>query len=346
MEEGLFLTKYGKKIIMVVRRDDFSINSAAVEELKENPKVELHFNTEVARVEGDSAVRRVVLKDRKTGEETVYESGSDGFYGVYAAGDICVKELRQVVTAVSDGAVAATSLEKYLGSQYRKLQLKRTYVKKLEPKEEPKPEAAPAADDNSFLDADTRAALAPVLGRFTNPITLRLYDDHSDLSREDAKMIKELASLSDKVSYEVVDAVPGKEHTIAILNDKKEEAGLRFHGVPGGHEFNSFILVMYNVAGPGQDVGEALQKRIDSIDTSKALTIAVSLSCTMCPDLVAAAERIAADNPNATVDVYDLAHYPELQKKWNIMSVPCLIVNDKDVHFGKKGGEGILDMLK
>ena len=177
MEEGLFLTKYGKKIIMVVRRDDFSINSAAVEELKENPKVELHFNTEVARVEGDSAVRRVVLKDRKTGEETVYESGSDGFYGVfvfvgytpgndlikgqvelnpqgyviadrnqktnidgvYAAGDICVKELRQVVTAVSDGAVAATSLEKYLGSQYRKLQLKRTYVKKLEPKEEPKP---------------------------------------------------------------------------------------------------------------------------------------------------------------------------------------------------------------
>ena len=66
VEEGLFLTKYGKKIIMVVRRDDFSINSAAVEELKENPKVELHFNTEVARVEGDSAVRRVVLKDRKT----------------------------------------------------------------------------------------------------------------------------------------------------------------------------------------------------------------------------------------------------------------------------------------
>ena len=155
VEEGLFLTKYGKKIIMVVRRDDFSINSAAVEELKENPKVELHFNTEVARVEGDSAVRRVVLKDRKTGEETVYESGPDDFYGVfvfvgytpenelikgqvelnpqgyviadrnqktnidgvYAAGDICVKELRQVVTAVSDGAVAATSLEKYLGSQ-------------------------------------------------------------------------------------------------------------------------------------------------------------------------------------------------------------------------------------
>lgn len=50
-------------------------------------------------------------------------------------GDICVKNLRQVVTAVSDGAVVATSLEKYLGSQFRKLNLKRTYVKNLAPKE-------------------------------------------------------------------------------------------------------------------------------------------------------------------------------------------------------------------
>ena len=64
--------------------------------------------------------------------------------GVYAAGDICVKNLRQVVTAVSDGAVAATSLERYLGSQFRKLNLKRTYVKNLAPKEK-KQEAAAVA---------------------------------------------------------------------------------------------------------------------------------------------------------------------------------------------------------
>lgn len=43
----------------------------------------------------------------------------------------------------------------------------------------------------------------------------------------------------------------------------------------------------------------------------------------MCPDLVAAAERIAAGNKNITVDVYDLAHYPDMQQKYNIMSVPA-----------------------
>lgn len=382
VEEGLFLTKYGKKIIMVIRGDDFSIDSAAVEELKEHPQVTILYHTQVEKVEGDSAVRRVVLKDRKTGEETVYTADDGDFYGVfvfvgyapengllqgkvdldpqgyvitdrdqktnidgvYAAGDICVKNLRQVVTAVSDGAVAATSLEKYLGSQYRKLHMKRTYVKKVEPKEEPKAETA-KAEEGAFLDDDTRGALKPVLDRFEKPITLRLYKDDSELSYEDEKLLKELASLSDKVSYEMKNAEPGLEHTISIVRNDGTEAGLYFHGVPGGHEFNSFILAMYNTAGPGQDIGEDNEKRIAAIQDKKDVTIAVSLSCTMCPDLVAAAERIAAASDKVTVHVYDLAHYPDLQNKYNIMSVPCLIVNDKDIHFGKKGVAELLDIL-
>lgn len=382
VEEGLFLTKYGKKIIMVIRGDDFSIDSAAVEELKEHPQVTILYHTQVEKVEGDSAVRRVVLKDRKTGEETVYTADDGDFYGVfvfvgyapengllqgkvdlnpqgyvitdrdqktnidgvYAAGDICVKNLRQVVTAVSDGAVAATSLEKYLGSQYRKIHMKRTYVKKVEPKEEPKAEAA-KAEEGAFLDDDTRGALKPVLDRFEKPITLRLYKDDSELSYEDEKLLKELASLSDKVSYEMKNAEPGLEHTISIVRNDGTEAGLYFHGVPGGHEFNSFILAMYNTAGPGQDIGEDNEKRIAAIQDKKDVTIAVSLSCTMCPDLVAAAERIAAASDKVTVHVYDLAHYPDLQNKYNIMSVPCLIVNDKDIHFGKKGVAELLDIL-
>lgn len=382
VEEGLFLTKYGKKIIMVIRGDDFSIDSAAVEELKEHPQVTILYHTQVEKVEGDSAVRRVVLKDRKTGEETVYTADDGDFYGVfvfvgyapengllqgkvdlnpqgyvitdrdqktnidgvYAAGDICVKNLRQVVTAVSDGAVAATSLEKYLGSQYRKLHMKRTYVKKVEPKEEPKAEAA-KAEEGAFLDDDTRGALKPVLDRFEKPITLRLYKDDSELSYENEKLLKELASLSDKVSYEMKNAEPRLEHTISIVRNDGTEAGLYFHGVPGGHEFNSFILAMYNTAGPGQDIGEDNEKRIAAIQDKKDVTIAVSLSCTMCPDLVAAAERIAAASDKVTVHVYDLAHYPDLQNKYNIMSVPCLIVNDKDIHFGKKGVAELLDIL-
>lgn len=383
VEEGLFLTRYGKEVIMVIRGDDFSIDSAAVEELKENPKVTILYHTQVEKVEGDSAVRRVVLKDRKTGKETMHTAEDGDFYGVfvfvgyapengllkgrvelnpqgyvitdrdqktnidgvYAAGDICVKNLRQVVTAVSDGAVAATSLEKYLGSQYRKLHMKRTYVKKVEPKEEPKAAAA-KAEEGAFLDDDTRQALKPVLDRFTQPITLRLYKDDTELSYENEKLLKELSSLSDKVSYEIKDSEKGLEHTISIVRNDGAEAGLYFHGVPGGHEFNSFILAMYNTAGPGQDVGEESEKRIRAISEKKDITIAVSLSCTMCPELVTAAQRMAAANPHITAQAYDLNHFPALRDKYHVMSVPCLVVDQgRQVTFGKKSIQQLLDLL-
>ena len=380
VEEALFLTKYAKHIYQVVRGDDFSISSAAVDELKEHPQVTVLYHTEVKQVEGDMAVRQVVLKDRKSGEETVYHATPGEFFGVfvfvgyapengllqgkvtlnpqgyvvtdrdqktnldgvYAAGDICVKNLRQVVTAVSDGAIAATSLEKYLGNQYRKLNLKRTYQTKLVPAKEEKKEA-PKAEIGAFLDDETREALAPVLARLERPLRLKLYTDHSSKAAENEKLFSELASLSDKISYEIEPATENRKNAIVICDADGNEKGMNFHGVPGGHEFNSFILALYNAAGPGQDVGENLQKQIESIAKSIHMDIAVSLSCTMCPDLVAAAERIAADNANVTVDVYDLAYYPEMQKKYNIMSVPCLIVNDTGIHFGKKG---VIDLLK
>ena len=93
--------------------------------------------------------------------------------GVYGAGDICVKNLRQVVTAVSDGAIAATSLEKYIEQLYRNLGIKREYKKVVIPKKEEKVETVKASN-GSYLDDSIRQALAPVLARLANPITLRL----------------------------------------------------------------------------------------------------------------------------------------------------------------------------
>ena len=58
------------------------------------------------------------------------------------------------------------------------------------------------------------------------------------------------------------------------------------------------------------------------------MKILVSLSCTMCPELVTAAQRIAAENPFVTAEVYDLNHFPALKDQYKVMSVPCLVIND------------------
>ena len=67
----------------------------------------------------------------------------------------------------------------------------------------------------------------------------------------------------------------------------------------------------------------------------------------MCPELVTAAQRIAAENPNVTAQVYDLNHFPAIRDKYNVMSVPCLVVGDGDVvSFGKKNIRQLLELLK
>ena len=121
--------------------------------------------------------------------------------------------------------------------------------------------------------------------------------------------------------------------------------GLAFHGVPSGHEFTSFVLGLYNAAGPGQAIDGGAMEQIAAIKESTDIKILVTLSCTMCPDLVKAAQRIAAANPNVTAHVYDIRHFEDLKNRYQVMSVPCMVVNDNHVFFGKKNIQQILQLL-
>ena len=85
--------------------------------------------------------------------------------------------------------------------------------------------------------------------------------------------------------------------------------------------------------------------RILGIDRKIDMKVLISLSCTMCPELVAAAQRIASLNPLVTADVYDLNHFEALKERYNVMSVPCLVVDDSRVTFGKKNVQQLLDEL-
>lgn len=79
--------------------------------------------------------------------------------GVYGAGDVCVKELRQVVTAVSDGATAATSLEKYIPNIVTALKLS---PKKIKIKEAVQTSKETSENDDSFITPKIKQQLAPI----------------------------------------------------------------------------------------------------------------------------------------------------------------------------------------
>ena len=158
----------------------------------------------------------------------------------------------------------------------------------------------------------------------------------------------ELEKYTDKLTVQEADSASDSAALlpfVEVLTASGEKTGLAFHGVPGGHEFTSFILGLYNAAGPGQPLDPTIRERILAIDHKVQMQILVSLSCTMCPDLVAAAQRIASLNPLVTAEVYDIAHFPDLKEKYNVMSVPCLVINQDQVTFGKKNIQQLLELL-
>ena len=379
-EEAVFLTKYASHVTILIRKDDFSCAASVADAAKNHPKITVLPNTEVEEVLGDSALRAIRYRNNKTGEVTEYRAkdgdnigvfvfagyapatslvkgladlNEQGYIltdrslktsvdGLYAAGDVCVKALRQVVTAVGDGALAATELEKYAAAMHRKTGLVPRQPAAEPPKQEETPKA-PAGSSRIFDDA-ALAQLNAVFARMANPLVLKLHLDDKPISAELKGYMEELASLTDKLTVEIADGTGAP--CVKIHRADGSWTGLAFHGVPGGHEFTSFVLGLYNAAGPGQPMDDDVRSGIQAIDKKLDIKVLVTLSCSMCPDLVVAAQRMAAENENITAEIFDVLHFPELRERYKVMSVPCLVVNDGEkVSFGKKNARQLLEFL-
>ena len=379
-EESVFLTKYARHVTILIRGDDFSCAQATADAARNHEKITILTNTVVEEVSGDTALRSIRMRNTKTGQETERQAADGETFGVfvfagyepatelvrglaeldgqgyiltdrsqkttldglYAAGDVCVKPLRQVVTAVGDGALAATELERLCAAMQQK-----TGLRPQAPKSRtPEPEAQAQTKDGLFT-GEMLSQLHTVFDRMASSLILRLCLDETPVSAELEHYMQELAAQSDKLSVEQGD--PSKvEHLpcVQICRSDGSWTGLAFHGVPGGHEFTSFVLGLYNAAGPGQALDEETEAVIRAIRKPVELQVLVSLSCTMCPELVTAAQRLAAAHPDISAQVYDLNHFPDLRERYQVMSVPCLVVNSGEkISFGKKNIRQLLELL-
>ena len=395
-EEGVFLTKYARHVTILIRGNGFSCAPSAAEPALNHEKITVLTNTEVIEVSGESTLECLRYRNTVTGEITEYrppegenfgvfvfagyepatdlvrgiaECDERGYIvtdrlmktscdGLYAAGDVCIKPLRQVVTAVGDGALAATELERYAAAMQKKTGLH---------PEQPSAVSSGKLPDVSEKNADSRstgsagiftpemtAQLSAMFDKMSSALMLELYLDDTPLSMELKSYAEELAGLTEKIRLKTIrlsapDSVPVKAEElpcVRVCRKDGEWSGLAFHGVPGGHEFTSFVLGLYNTVGPGQPLDEKTLSDVREISGTVNMKILVSLSCTMCPELVTAAQRIAAENPFVTAEVYDLNHFPALKDRYQVMSVPCLVINDGEkVVFGKKNVEQVVELI-
>ena len=382
-EESVFLTKFARHVTILVRKDDFSCAASVADQAKNHEKITVLYHTVMEEVSGENGLTYARYQNTVTSEVTVYKSeepfgvfvfagyapatqsvkgivelNEQGYIvtdasqktsaeGVYAAGDVCIKPLRQVVTATSDGALAATELEKYVAAVHRKTGLRADGPTPKQKKTTVIVDAHESKDSGELFTAQMRQQLDTVFARMERPLMLKLYLDNRSVSAELESFITALTALSDKLALDVVDRQADAAYApcVEVCLTDGTPTGLAFHGIPSGHEFTSFVLGLYNAAGPGQSIDFDTQQKIAAIKKSTDMKILVTLSCTMCPDLVVAAQRIAAANPNVTAHVYDIHHFENLKNQYKVMSVPCLVLNDETVSFGKKTLHEILKLI-
>ena len=245
------------------------------------------------------------------------------------------------------GLMSVSCKEKYVASVHRKTGLQADAP-------DSKPSQTTIHDNphdpsalHELFSKEMREQLGVVFSRMERPLILKLSLDDREISAELEGFISSFAALSDMLKF-VVSTGNQEESFAPCVEICKEDGtltGIAFHGVPGGHEFTSFVLGIYNAAGPGQEIDEDSLQKIHAINKPTDIKILVTLSCTMCPDLVKAAQKIAAVNPNVTAHVYDIHHFEELKNRYNVMSVPCMIIDNEDVYFGKKNIQQILQLL-
>ena len=383
-EESVFLTKFARHVTILMLTEDFTCAEAAAEPARSHEKISILTNTELLEVSGDNGLTYARWRNTQTGEETEYHSKNGKSFGVfvfagyepasglvkglveldekgyiltdgslktsaegvYAAGDVCIKPLRQVVTATGDGALAATELEKYAAAMQRKTGLQPQQPARAIKELPSAPETSTTPDGSPFTP-EMRQQLHTVFSRLERPLQLALYLDERPVSAELKRFMTELTSMTDKLTMQVAQRSASSQEApcVRVCLQDGTPTRLAFHGVPGGHEFTSFVLGLYNAAGPGQALDDATRQAIAALNKPVNMKVLVSLSCTMCPDLVVAAQHIAALNPQVTAEVYDLAHFDQLKNRYQVMSVPCLIVNDDQVTFGKKNIQQLLALL-
>jgi NADH-dependent peroxiredoxin subunit F len=209
---------------------------------------------------------------------------------------------------------------------------------------------AARAPANSFrkegimLDASLKEQLQAYLQRVVNPIELVASLDDSPKSRDMQELLRDILPLSDKLS--LVERFDDEERKPSFaINRKGTDIGVRFAGLPMGHEFTSLVLALLQVGGHPVKFDEAVIEQIRNLDGDYAFETFISLSCHNCPEVVQALNAMSVINPRIKVTAIDGGVFPQEAEARQIMAVPMMFLNGEYFGQGRTSVEEILAKL-
>ncbi|MDU7588611.1 MAG: alkyl hydroperoxide reductase subunit F, partial [Acidovorax sp.] len=150
-----------------------------------------------------------------------------------------------------------------------------------------------------MLDANLQAQLKAYLERLQRPVELVATLDDGATSQELRELLQEIRSLSDKITVVEKNDAPVRKPSFLITNPGVD-TGVRFAGVPLGHEFTSLVLALLQVGGHPSKESADLLEQVKGLDGDFHFETYYSLSCHNCPDVVQALNLMSVLNPRIT----------------------------------------------
>ena len=193
-----------------------------------------------------------------------------------------------------------------------------------------------------MLDANMKAQLKTLLERINEPVELVAFVDDQPKSAETLELLKDIDALSDKVS--VVEGRPTAGERVPSFSVSRAgtDMGIRFAGLPMGHEFTSLVLALLQAGGYPPKVEADQIEAIKALDAELVFETYISLSCHNCPDVVQALNLMAVLNPRIRHSMIDGGVFQAEVTEKNIMAVPTILLNGEAFGQGRMTLEEIL----
>lgn len=193
-----------------------------------------------------------------------------------------------------------------------------------------------------MLDSALKGQLAAYLDLLEGPVVFKASLGDDKISKDIEEFLEEVSSLSDRLSVEKAES---KWKPSFEICRGQESMGVRFAGLPMGHEFESFVLALLQVSGRPPKIRPDQVERIKAIDEEIELETIVSLGCHNCPDVVQALNIMAVLNPKISHTMIEGSAYQDLVDQRGVMAVPSVFKNGQEFHGGRISFDQLLEKL-
>jgi glutaredoxin-like protein len=195
-----------------------------------------------------------------------------------------------------------------------------------------------------LLNDDIRKQVSELLSTMESEVAVYFFgtkNDDCEYCNDTQQLISEVSELSDKIEFRTLDveadAELAKEYKVERTpmtviarkdGDKIVDYGIRYAGIPAGHEFSSLIHTLTLVASGESGLNESTKKELESLDKDIRLQVFVTPTCPYCPQAVILAHQMALQSPRITAEMVEATEFPALSMQYGVSGVPHTVINE------------------